>query len=108
MHDLSLANQITNSIKKYSRENKIKKLRKISLLIGNICGHHHKIEEKNKMERNSESEINNSKEILPFPEEVNMDNLKFNIKLLLGDEDVDIEINNGGGNKWELIEVIGI
>lgn len=79
MHDLHLANQIVTLARKYAQKRGIKIIKKLKIILGNFYEH---------------GAIATD------------ENLKFNIKLLLGDR-VDVVIEKKKGEEWELVEVEG-
>jgi len=79
MHDIHLANQIAKLVKEYANREGLVKIKGIKIKLGNISEH---------------GEI------------ISAENLRFNIRLLLGG-DVSIDIFETDGNKWELLEIEG-
>lgn len=83
MHDLHEANKIFNLVLTYAKENGLKKVKKITIKLGSIMEH---------------------------GEEINADNLKFNIEMLARGsmaEGAMIIIEKAKIFGWELIEIAG-
>lgn len=78
MHDLHLANKIAN-LAKHNAENRGLVLKRIKVALGDMKEH---------------------------GENINHENLLFNLKLLLGD-DVEINIERIKADNWELVEIEG-
>ncbi len=83
MHDLHEADRIMKLVIDYGQKNKLKKITKITVELGTIVEH---------------------------GEEINPDNLKFNMQLLTKDTPADgavIEIGKIEGETWNLKEIQG-
>ena len=83
MHDLHVANKIVKLALEYGQKNNLKKIIKIVIELGTVVEH---------------------------GEEINPDNLKFNINLLTKNtiaENADIEIGKIKGESWNLKEIEG-
>lgn len=80
MHDIHLAQQIINLAKEHAQRNGIKKIRKIKVLLGDIEEH---------------------------GELINPENLEFNMKLLMRDDLLDVDILRVHKDNWELMEIEG-
>lgn len=83
MHDLHVANKIAKLILEYGQKNNLKKITKIVAELGTVVEH---------------------------GEEVNPDNLKFNINLLTKNtiaDNAEIEIGKIKGESWNLKEIEG-
>lgn len=83
MHDLHIANKITNLAIEYGQKNNLKKITKINIELGTIVEH---------------------------GEEINPDNLKFNINLLTKNtiaEGAEVFIGKIKGESWNLKEIDG-
>lgn len=83
MHDLHVADKIHKLVIKYAQENKLKKITKIVVELGSIVEH---------------------------GEEINPDNLKFNLNMLSKNtitEGAAIEIGKIKGETWNLKEIEG-
>ena len=75
MHDFHLANQIVKIAQEHARKNKLLKINKIVIELGDIIEH---------------------------GENISPENLKFNINLLLPCE---VEIKKIKGDKWKLVSI---
>lgn len=83
MHDLHVANKIIKLALQYGRKNNLKKITKIVVELGTVVEH---------------------------GEEINPDNLRFNINLLTKNtiaEDAEIVIGKIKGESWNLKEIEG-
>jgi len=83
MHDLHVANKIVKLVLAYGSKNNLKKITKITVELGTVVEH---------------------------GEEINPDNLKFNINLLTKNtiaENAVIEIGKINGESWNLKEIEG-
>jgi Zn finger protein HypA/HybF involved in hydrogenase expression len=83
MHDLHEANKIFNLVLAYAKKNNLKKVKKITLKLGSVMEH---------------------------GEEINADNLKFNIEMLARGsmaEAAVIVIEKAKILGWELVEIAG-
>ncbi|MFH1030698.1 MAG: hypothetical protein V1770_05580 [bacterium] len=79
MHDLHLANQIVTLARSYAQKRRMKIIKKLKIVLGNFYEHGAIVTD---------------------------ENLKFNIKLLLGNG-ADVVIEKKKGEEWELVEVEG-
>lgn len=83
MHDLHAANKIVKLVLEYGQQNNLKKITKITVELGTVVEH---------------------------GEEINPDNLKFNINLLTKNsiaENAAVEIGKIQGESWNLKEIEG-
>ena len=77
MHDFHLANQIVRIVQEYARKNHLKKIKKISIELGEIIEH---------------------------GENIKPENLRYNIRLLMPTR---VEIKKVRGDSWKLISIEG-
>jgi Zn finger protein HypA/HybF involved in hydrogenase expression len=83
MHDLHAADQILKLVLDKANENKMMKVKKILLELGSVVEH---------------------------GEEINAENLVFNLKLLAKNtpaRDLEVEIKKVKGDTWKLVEIEG-